>query len=68
MPNQLYNDLMDTFRDVYICAAKYKEDKPEEPLYVTSLGTDGEENNFNLLRATHNSGSLDAMEIENRSQ
>ena len=68
MPNQLYNDLMVTFRDVYICATKYKEDKPEEP-YITSLGTDGEENYyFNLLRATHNSGSLDAMEIDNRSQ
>ena len=32
MSNQLNNDFMDTFIDVYICAAKSKEDKPEEPL------------------------------------
>ena len=68
MPTQLYNDLMETFRYVFICAAKYKSFKPEEPLYVVTLGTDDLENSFNHLRGTHNSGSMDCLEIINPSQ
>ena len=59
---------METFRDVYICAAKFKYYRPQETFFPFRLGTDSLENFFSLLRATHNSGSLDTLEIANRSQ
>ena len=68
MPSQLYNDLMETFKDICVCAAKYKTWKPGEPFLVVSLGTDSLENYFCVLRSLHNNGMMDALEIINRSQ
>ena len=67
-PGQLYHDLMETFRDVFISAAKYKEMNPDEPFKLTELGTDLLEKYLNLIRSTHNSGMLDCLEIVNRSK
>ena len=50
---------MEIFTDVYICAAKFKSYRPQEPFFPFQLGTDSLENFFSLLRATHNTGSLD---------
>ena len=44
LTNQLYHDLMETFRDGYFCAAKYKIYHPNEPLYLVLCGNDGLEN------------------------
>ena len=41
LPNQLYHDLMETFRDGYFCATKYKVYHPNEPLYLVLCGNDG---------------------------
>ena len=68
MPSQLYNDLMETFKDIYVWAAKYKTWKPDEPFLVASLGTDSLENYFSILRSLHKNGMMDALEIINRSQ
>ena len=56
IPTQLYNDLMETSKKTF---------KRDQPFFVVSLGT---ENYFNLSRSTHNTGSMDCLEIINRSQ
>ena len=68
IPGQLYNDFVETCRDIYITAMKYKEVCPDKPLYLTLVGTDALENFFKLSRATHNCNTMDCRELINRSQ
>ena len=68
IPGQLYNDLVDTSRDVYISAMLYKEKCPDQPLYPTQVGTDVVESFSKVSRDTHNSNTMDCLEMINRSQ
>ena len=68
IPGQLYNDFVETCRDLFITCMKYKEVCPDEPRHLILLGTDCLGNWFKLTRATHNSNMMDCLEMINRSQ
>lgn len=61
IPNQLYHDLMATFSNVIITAAKYKVYDPMEPLYLFLLGTDPLERLFGNVRVKYGVNSVDHL-------
>ena len=63
LPNQLYYDLQQTFKNVYFSAAKYQVYHPELPFFVVLLGNDAEERLFGNVRMKYGHNGLDCLEI-----
>lgn len=61
IPNQLYHDLMGTFKDAYFCAAKFKAYHPNEPLYLVLCGNDSLERIFGNMRMKAGHAGFDTL-------
>ena len=66
MRKDLYMDIQSTIQDAFICAATFRAEGSNKPIFLYQLGTDQLENLFSTVRTITHSATCDYLESNER--